>query len=168
MLLPSSINTSFLVHRFAFAIYPNIGQLRTSKTTKHPVHSINYIILKFIMAPSAVEVNPTTLIYDLKAKARDVVSKRTAPAKLIKPLYDLPELLTSLSPSISLLVLARNSQGPTSPNGSRLLMLMSSFGTSRSLVGFSILCFQFRYYASFRINQHYSGLKLVVQLGCQV
>jgi hypothetical protein len=73
-----------LVYRFAFAIYPNIGQLRTSKTTKHLVHSINYIILKFIMAPSAVEVNPTTRIYDLKAKALDVVSKRTAPAKLIK------------------------------------------------------------------------------------
>jgi len=36
------------------------------------------------MAPSAIEVYPTTRFYDLKVKAQEVVAQQTAPAKLIK------------------------------------------------------------------------------------
>lgn len=41
------------------------------------------------MAPSAVEVYPTTRIHDLKVKAQEVVSQATTPAKLIKPAMQL-------------------------------------------------------------------------------
>lgn len=36
------------------------------------------------MAPSAVDVYPTTHINDLKVKAQEVVSRQAAPAKLVK------------------------------------------------------------------------------------
>jgi hypothetical protein len=41
------------------------------------------------MAPSAVEVYPTTRLHDLKVKAQEVVSQQTSPAKLIKPAMQL-------------------------------------------------------------------------------
>ncbi|PQE20851.1 Taurine catabolism dioxygenase protein [Rutstroemia sp. NJR-2017a BBW] len=36
------------------------------------------------MAPSAIDVYPTASLHDLKAKAQEIVSQQTAPAKLIK------------------------------------------------------------------------------------